>query len=73
MNRAFKRVFAPKWILLAKHKGEATRWFVIERPCCFIYVDQHAQGPVHSCPKRNVAMKADIDVVAKLGKEGLDG
>ncbi|MCB1992833.1 MAG: hypothetical protein KDG49_15380 [Geminicoccaceae bacterium] len=29
--------------------------------------------PVHSCAKRNMSMKADIDVVAKLGEEGLDG
>jgi adenine-specific DNA-methyltransferase len=28
---------------------------------------------VHSCAKRNMSMKADIDVVAKLGEEGLDG
>lgn len=30
-------------------------------------------GSVHSRTKRNMAMKADIDVLAKLGEEGFDG
>jgi hypothetical protein len=35
-------------------------------------VCQHVAQVVHSCTKRNMAMKADMDVFAKLGKEGFD-
>jgi hypothetical protein len=30
-------------------------------------------APVHSRAKRNTTMKANIDVLAKLGEEGFDG
>jgi hypothetical protein len=38
-----------------------------------IVVTVYEPDPVHSRAKRNTTMKANIDVLAKLGEEGFDG